>query len=108
MEYLSNLHPHGHPNIQVLNNVLNLSNKPIANRNKLDNLGFVHRLICPTPQNGAVERKHRHIVDMALTLLSQASIPISYGDHAFHTAVYLINRVPSPSHNSNIPLSALF
>ncbi|RDX67550.1 hypothetical protein CR513_53561, partial [Mucuna pruriens] len=65
-------------------------------------LGIMHRLICPRThhQNGVVERKHRHIVEMGLTLLST--------DHAFHTAMYLINRLPSMSHNHNIPLQTLF
>lgn len=46
----------------------------------LSDLGIIHRVICPHThhQNGAVERKQRHIVDMDLTLLSQASLPLTY------------------------------
>ena len=38
----------------------------------LIDLGIIHRLICPHThhQNGVIERKHRHIVDLGLTLLS--------------------------------------
>lgn len=46
-------------------------------------------------QNGTVERKHRQIVEMGLTLLAHASIPLEYWDHSFTTAVYLINRLPT-------------
>ncbi|CAJ2668996.1 unnamed protein product [Trifolium pratense] len=76
----------------------------------LTDLGITHRLICPHThhQNGVVERKHRHIVDLGLTLLSQASLPITYWDHAFLTALHLINRLPSASLNFKIPYTVLF
>lgn len=46
----------------------------------LSDLGIIHRLICPHThhQNGVVERKHRHIVDLGLTLLSHASLPLKF------------------------------
>jgi hypothetical protein len=43
-------------------------------------------------QNGATKHKHRHIVDMGLTLLAHASMPLQFWDHAFLTATHLINR----------------
>jgi histone deacetylase 1/2 len=46
-------------------------------------------------QNGPAERKHRHIVEVGLSLLAYASMPLKYWDEAFLTAVYLINRLPS-------------
>jgi histone deacetylase 1/2 len=69
----------------------------------LTELGITHRLICPHThhQNGVVERKHRHVVDMGLTLLSQSSLPLTYWDHAFLTAVHLINRLPTASEFQN-------
>ncbi|CAA7050582.1 unnamed protein product [Microthlaspi erraticum] len=42
--------------------------------------------------NGLAERRHRHIVETGLALLSHASMPRSYWTYAFATAVYLINR----------------
>lgn len=76
----------------------------------LSDLGIIHRLICPHThhQNGVVERKHRHIVDLGLTLLSHASLPLKFWDHAFLTAVYLINRLPTMSLNQHIPYAVLF
>jgi transposase InsO family protein len=76
----------------------------------LSSLGITHRLICPHThhQNGVVERKHRHIVDLGLTLLTQASMPLTYWDHAFLASVYLINRLPTASLNFQIPYQVLY
>jgi hypothetical protein len=76
----------------------------------LTDLGVSHRLICPHThhQNGVVERKHRHIVELGLTLLSHASLPLPYWDYAFLTIVYLINRLPSASTNFKVPYTILF
>jgi histone deacetylase 1/2 len=48
------------------------------------------------------------VVDLGLTLLSQASLPITYWDHAFLTAVHLINRLPTASLSFKIPYTILF
>uniref|UniRef100_A0A2N9EGE1 Integrase catalytic domain-containing protein n=1 Tax=Fagus sylvatica TaxID=28930 RepID=A0A2N9EGE1_FAGSY len=60
--------------------------------------GVLHQFTCPhiSQQNGVAERKHRHIVDMGLTLMSQASLPLTFWPYAFSTSVFLINRLPSP------------
>jgi hypothetical protein len=54
-------------------------------------------VLCPHAhqQNGAAERKHRHIIEVGLALLAHASIPLKYWEDAFVTATYLINRTPS-------------
>jgi len=72
--------------------------------------GISHRISCPYThqQNGAVERKHRHIVETGLALLSHASVPISYWDDAFVTACYLINRMPTSSLQNKSPFEVLF
>ena len=46
-------------------------------KNYLFTKGIVHQLSCPyTPeQNGLGERKHRHIVETAITLLQTAHLP---------------------------------
>lgn len=71
--------------------------------------GIVQQLSCPhTPeQNGCVERKHRHLVETARTLLVESSVPHSYWVEAFTTAIYLINRLPI-SGNTKSPWELVF
>lgn len=75
-------------------------------------LNFLKLLIqlttCPyTPQqNELAERKHRHIIELSLAIMSQAFIPHKYWDEIFSSVVYLINRLPSST--SSIPFTTLF
>jgi hypothetical protein len=43
-------------------------------------MGISLRVSCPHThqQNGSMERKHRHIVDVGLSLLSRASMPLKF------------------------------
>jgi hypothetical protein len=65
-------------------------------KNYLHTKGIVHQMSCPyTPeQNGLAERKHRHIVETAVTLLQTAHLPHKFWFHACATSIYLINRLP--------------
>jgi histone deacetylase 1/2 len=60
-------------------------------------IGITHHVSCPHAhqQNGSAERKHRHIVEVGLSLLANASMPLKFWDEAFLTATYLINMLPS-------------
>lgn len=60
---------------------------------------LTHRLTCPhtSHQNGTMQRKHIHIVEMRLTLLAHSFIPITYWDHSFSISTYQINRFPTPT-----------
>src|ERR1044072_51213 len=71
--------------------------------------GINHRVACPHTrhQNGVVERKHRHIVELGLTLLSQGQLPYNLWDQAFLTAVYLINRLPTAVLSFQVPFVKL-
>ncbi|XP_019085423.1 PREDICTED: uncharacterized protein LOC109126372 [Camelina sativa] len=71
--------------------------------------GIVHQTsYVGTPQqNGRVERKHRHILNVARTLLFQASLPIKFWGEAVMIAAYLINRTPTPLHNNRSPYEVL-
>lgn len=82
----------------------------IALRSFLATNGITHLTSPPhTPEhNGLSERKHRHIVETGLTLLSTASIPKEYWTFAFTTAVYLINRLPTPVLSLQSPFHKLF
>src|SRR3954465_8580378 len=62
-----------------------------------------------TPEhNGYSERRHRHIVETGLSLLTHASMPLTYLSHAFTTAVYLIHTLPPPTLNLLSPYIKLF
>ncbi|CAL2254172.1 unnamed protein product [Prunus armeniaca] len=76
----------------------------------LDSKGVNHHLSCPhTPQqNGLAERKNRHVIDTAITLLSAASLPTKFWVHSVAHAVYLINRMPSEVLNHQSPFLKLF
>lgn len=54
------------------------------------------------------ERRLRHILETCLSLLSHAFIPLSYWLYAFSTAVYLINRLPTPTLQLLSPYAKLF
>lgn len=64
--------------------------------------GITHLVTCPytSEQNKRVERKHKQIVESAITLLAQAKMPLSFWWEAFHIVVYNINcLLYSPLHN---------
>ncbi|XP_015161610.1 uncharacterized protein [Solanum tuberosum] len=68
-----------------------------AFKSLLGELGIVHQTICVyTPQqNGVAERKHRTILNMAMYIRFQASIPLTYWGECVSTVVYILNRLPS-------------
>jgi hypothetical protein len=72
-------------------------------------IGISHRVSCPRThqENGAVERKHRHIVKVGLPLLAHAHMPLKYWDDASATAAYLINRTPSKVISYQTPIQKL-
>jgi histone deacetylase 1/2 len=74
------------------------------------NVGITHLVSCPHAhqQNGAAERKHRHIVEVGLSLLAHASMPLKFWDEAFLAATYLINRTPTKLLQYSTPLAILF
>lgn len=58
----------------------------------------------------AGNRKHKHIVQMVLSLLSHAHLPLKFWEKAFTTSVYFSNPLPILEHSKNkvTPLFALF
>jgi hypothetical protein len=43
-------------------------------------IGIIHQVSCPQAhqQNGSVKRKHRHIVEVGLSLLASVSMPLKF------------------------------
>jgi transposase InsO family protein len=76
----------------------------------LETNGIFHRISCPytAQQNGLAERKHRHVVEMGLSLLAQSGLPQSFWVESFLTATFLINRLPTPLLNHCSPYFMLF
>ncbi|XP_049934544.1 retrovirus-related Pol polyprotein from transposon RE1 isoform X1 [Nymphaea colorata] len=72
--------------------------------------GIIHQTSCAytSQQNGVAERKHRHILDVARTIIIHSHVPHSYWGDAVLTACYLINRMPSSVLGDLIPISVLF
>ena len=72
--------------------------------------GITHRLTCPHThqQNGSIERKHKHIVDIGLTLLASSSLPMSFWGYAFTVVVTIINVLPTSVLHNSSPYQLLF
>lgn len=72
--------------------------------------GIILETTCPhTPQqNGVVERKHRHLLEIARALRFEASLPTRFWGECVLTAAYIINRPPSHVLNNKTPFEILF
>jgi hypothetical protein len=72
--------------------------------------GTLAQLSCPGAhaQNGVVERKHRHIIESARTILISSFVPSHFWSEVVSTAVYLINRQPSSKLSGKSPGEVLF
>ena len=100
-------------------NLFNTKNKIFQTNNGMKYRKFSHILhangthhcfTCPytSAQNGLVERKHRQLIETGLTLLSMASVPLSYWYDAFFTSCYLMNIVPLVPTGYKSPYELLF
>ena len=65
--------------------------------NFLSAKGILHQTTCPDtpPQNGVAERKNRHVLEVAGSLMYTMNVPKFLWSEAVMTAVYLSNCTPS-------------
>lgn len=72
--------------------------------------GTIHQRSCvyTSQQNGIVERKHQHLLDIACALLFQASLCLKLWGDAILTTAYLINCTPTPILHNKTPHGQLF
>ena len=78
-------------------------------QNYLDDHGILHQTSCVnTPaQNGVAERKNRHLLEVARSLLFAMNVPKNYWGDAIMSAAYLINRMPLRTIDFKTPLEKL-
>jgi len=84
----------GHP-IKQLQTDNTLEFKKLSKH--LSTLGIQHRFSVPYShqQMGSVERRHRHIIDIVVTLLDFCSLPDKFWSFAVLTTGFLYNLNPS-------------
>ncbi|KAD4385583.1 hypothetical protein E3N88_25752 [Mikania micrantha] len=72
--------------------------------------GILLENTCPhTPQqNGVVERKHRHLLEVPRSLRFEANLPKRFWGECILTATYIINRLPSKVIDDKTPFELLF
>jgi hypothetical protein len=72
--------------------------------------GIFHQTSCveSPQQNGRVERKHQHILNIGRALLIQSNLPKTFWSYAVSHAAYIMNRIPTPLLQNQSPYYMLY
>ncbi|WZY86902.1 hypothetical protein YC2023_033288 [Brassica napus] len=100
---------HYHAKIKILRSDNGGEYTSHAFKQHLSQHGILHQTSCPyTPQqNGVAERKNRHLMEVARSLMFQSNVPKRFWSDAVATACYLINRTPTKVLNEKAPFEVL-
>jgi hypothetical protein len=73
-------------------------------------LGIIHQTSCveSPEQNGRVERKHQHLLNVGRALLFQSNLPKHFWSYAVVHATYIINRIATPVLKGKSPYEMMF
>lgn len=71
---------------------------------------LIHQISYPRTQekNGLAERRHRHIVEIGLSLMAHSSMLHKFWTTAFATFIFLINRLPAKILHGKSPYEIVF
>ncbi|CAL1376492.1 unnamed protein product [Linum trigynum] len=72
--------------------------------------GILSQQSCPgvSQQNGVVERKNRHVLELTRALLFRSGVPARFWVEAANTVVHLINRQITPVLDNSSPYQKLY
>ncbi|WZZ27559.1 hypothetical protein YC2023_010960 [Brassica napus] len=100
---------HYHAKIKIFRSDNGGEYTSLAFKQHLAQHGVLHQTSCPyTPQqNGVAERKNRHLMEVARSLMLQANVPKKFWSDAVSTACYLINRTPTKVLDEHAPFEVL-
>ncbi|CAN1816910.1 Retrovirus-related Pol polyprotein from transposon RE1, partial [Linum perenne] len=101
------VHTQFHTNIQI---VRTDNGKEFSIPEFYASKGIIHQTTCvyTSQQNGIVERKHQHILNVTRSLLFQSYLPSEYWSFAVLHSVHLINRTPTPVLENKTPYELLY
>jgi len=96
--------------VKIIRSDNGLEFKSKSIREFYEHCGIIHQTSCVhTPQqNGRVERKCKHLLNVARALRLHANLPLKFWGECVRTAAYLINRTPSKLLEGKTPYELVY